>query len=436
MSRTTKVIIVLSILILGSGGGAAAVFAQGNTWVGSSLIRVVETAPWRLGFLRINAAVELLNSGYDSDVYYGYLEEASPDLTLTAGLPIQIWAPLSKKVVLEFTDNPQYLFFLDTRRERAFNNSFAGNIHFAFERFYLRGGGSLSNVRRRLSPELDINVRERVDSVNGLALWQSSRKASLAVIYEGASYDYGDAEFGGASISETLNRTEHSIDLVAYIQATPRLRLFTNGQYGRYDFPAGLPLERDARSLGIYAGFEFTPREGEVLSLARIDGRVSLGYIRLEMDSPSIRDAAGISGEVNLSAMPLRRTTVRAVFSRGFQFSVFSGTNYYLQTTYGGGVSRQLSNRISLSYDLVFGGSEYPEAEDGEGPVPGYRYRTHSAVLSIGLAPRLTLSLIGTLGRRTIVQTDSTRNRNFFGFNLVYGAPIGRVAVPMAALSR
>ena len=178
--------------------------AQGNTWVGINLEQMVNAARIRLGALRLNASLELTNAGYDSDVYYGYLEEAVPDYTFSAGLPVQVLLPLSKKVVLDVSDTPQYLFYLDTERERAWNNSFQGSIHFALDEIYLQAGLESTNVRRRLSPELDVNVREKRDGLNGLALWQLSRMTSLALIYGGTEYSYTDAEFLGENISDRL----------------------------------------------------------------------------------------------------------------------------------------------------------------------------------------------------------------------------------------
>ena len=154
---------------------------------------MVDAARFRLGALRLNAAFEIRNAGYDSDVYYGYLEEAVPDFTLSAGLPVQVLLPLGKKAVLEVSDAPQYLFYLDTPRERAWNNTLQGAIHLALDDIYLQAGGEMANVRRRFSPELDANVRERTEGLNGLALWQLSRKTSLAVLYGGTEYRYSDA---------------------------------------------------------------------------------------------------------------------------------------------------------------------------------------------------------------------------------------------------
>jgi hypothetical protein len=64
-----------------------------------------------------------------------------PDFTLSAGVPIQILLPVSKKIVLDLTDYPQYMFYLDTERERGWNNVFQG-------RFMSPWNGSTSKGRR------------------------------------------------------------------------------------------------------------------------------------------------------------------------------------------------------------------------------------------------------------------------------------------------
>ena len=248
--------------LLGSPGFMA---AQGNTWVGINLEQMVNAARIRLGALRLNAAFELRNAGYDSDVYYGYFEEAVPDYTFSAGLPVQVLLPLSKKVVLEVSDTPQYLFFLDTERERAWNNTFQGAIHFALDEIYIQAGGESANVRRRFSPELDVNVREKRDGLNGLALWQLSRMTSIALIYGGTEYSYSDAELLGTNIAEMLDRREDFFDFVTYVQPGPRTRIFVDGQFGTYKFTAMEAGNRDATSYAVFGGIEFIPRTGEVL---------------------------------------------------------------------------------------------------------------------------------------------------------------------------
>ncbi len=274
--KLSSALVISAVLacLLGSPGFMA---AQGNTWVGINLEQMVNAARFRLGALRLNASLELTNAGYDSDVYYGYFDEAVPDYTFSAGLPVQILLPLSKKVVLEVSDTPQYLFFLDTQRERAWNNTFQGALHLALDEIYIQAGGRSANVRRRFSPELDVNVREKTNGLNGLALWQLSRMTSLALIYEGAEYRYSDAEYLGTNISELLDRREDFFDFVTYVQPGPRTRLFADGQFGTYRFAATEAANRNAKSYAFFGGVEFIPRTGEVLQRIGARGTAAFG---------------------------------------------------------------------------------------------------------------------------------------------------------------
>jgi hypothetical protein len=413
-------------------------YGQGNTWAGTSLAQMVEAAKRRMGLLRINAALELNNVGYDSDVYYGYTAEPIPDYAFSAGLPIQVLLPVNKSVVLDIFDRPQYVFYLDTKRERAWNNMFRGQFHFALERIYIQAGGGLANVRQRMSPELNINVREKSNNLNGIVLWQASRETSFALLYGGTKHDYGDAEFGGTNLAETLNRRDDYFDFISYLQPNPRVRFYVDGQYGRYSFTEAASTFKDARSYGLFGGLDFIAREEGASRVGGIQGSASLGYMSFNILDPGQVDGSGFAGDVRLSVGVMRLTTARVLFSRRFQFSAYSGATYYVSTAYGAGISRLLSRRASLSYDLSFGRSSYPKgktAEDTPG-IGNFRYTTHAASFNIMLSHNLAFTLLGTFGRRLIDESGQARNRNFIGFNLVYGVATGTISAPTGGLSR
>lgn len=423
--------LVSGLWLFGSPGKLC---GQGNTWAGESLAQMVEAARWKLGFLRVNAALELNNVGYDSDIYYGYLDDPVDDFTLSAAVPVQVLCPVTKRLVLDVYDSPQYLFYLDTDRERAWNNTFRSQVHLALARFYIQAGGGSSSVRQRLSPELNINVRQKEDSLNATLLWQTSQEVSLALLGGAVRYDYGDAEFGGTSIAEALNRKESSLALVAYIQPNPRIRFSLDGRTETYVFTEEGTDARDARSYGIFGGFELIPREGEIVQAARLQGSLSLGYMRLDMKDPQSVDGSGLAGEVNLSAAFLRRTTARINYSRGFQFSVFSGAQYLVATAYGAGITRLFSRHAFLSYDLSIGKGSYPEGGTGGGTPHEFTYTMHSVTLNTTLARNLTMRFFGMVGRRASSEAGLAGNRSFFGFSLVYGAPPQSVSAPASRM--
>lgn len=426
-------------LVIWFFGATGEAYAQGNTWVGVGLTRMIEGARWRFGVLRVNAAFTLANAGYDSDIYYGYLGDPVPDFTLAASIPVQLLLPVGKKMAFEIYDNPEYVFYLDTDGERAWNNTFRGQVHFAMNRLYVLAGASLSNVRQRMSPELSINVRLKQERLNGTMLLQVSRSTSLALIYGGTEYDYGDAEFGGVRLAETQNRREGFLDLITYIQSNPRIRLFFNGQFGKYKFTETISAFRDAQSYGVFGGLDFVPGEAGSSRPGGMEGRIGLGYMRLDINDPERIDGSGFAGNASISIGFMEKTTGRVFFSRGYEFSIFSGSTFYISTSYGAGITRLLSRRASLSYDLSFGLSKYPEDGVVEGGLPAgtrNRYTTHIFNLSIMLARHLTIAFIGTLGKRVPDEFTQARNRNFFGFGLVYGSAISAMPTPSSAMAR
>lgn len=437
MNRRLVVLGAGIVLVIWHFFAPVAVFGQGNTWVGTSLAQMVEAARWKIGAFRINAALELTNVGFDTDIYSGYLGEAIPDYTFSASLPVQVLLPLGKKVVLDLFDSPQYVFYLETEKERAWNNIFRGDIHFALERFYIQAGGGLSNVRQRLSPELNINIREKEDSLNGTLLWQASREISMALLYRGARYDYGDAEFGGTNIAETLNRKENYIDLIVYLQPSSKIRLFIDGQYGTAAFKESASSFKDTKSYGIYGGLAFVPPESGARPIDPLQGSISLGYKRFNIIDPLLSDGSGFVGAVEISAGLFKRTTGRAFFSRNFAFSAYSSGTFYLSTTYGVGLSRRLSRRATFFYDLSFSRGSYPEAESGGIPSgQSYRYTTHNFRISAQLARNLEVSFLGLFSRRAIGDPVVFRNRNFYGISMTYGFAAGSISAPVGGLAR
>lgn len=399
-------------------------FGQGETWPGANLAQKYESARWRLGFLRVNAALVLSNVGYDSDVYYGYGVETSPDYTFSAGTPVQVLVPVSKKILIDVSDRPEYQFYLDAQRLRAWNNTFSGQVHFALRKVYIQAGGGLSNIQRRMSSELEIDVRQKTDSLRGLVLWQLSRGVALAASYGRAKFDVGEAEYGETNLGERLNRTGDQLDLFAYVQPSARIRLLLNGQYGTYRFTEEAARLRDANSYGLFAGLEFVPGAEPLGEAADLQGSVSLGYMRFDIIDPRFFDGSGFAGEAGVSARLMKRTQGRFFLSRGFQFSIYAGSTFYLSTSYGGGISYLLSRTVTLSYDLTLGTNSYPVAEaGGDVALSGIRNRRteHALSLDVKLARHLQITFLGRLSQRRHGAADQARNRNFLGFNLVYG---------------
>jgi hypothetical protein len=415
-----------------------AAFGQGSTWAGVGLARMVETAMWKAGSLRVNADLEIRDAGYDSDIYYGFAGYSVPDGTIATSFPFQLLFSLNKTVVLDFFDIPRYDFYLDTKSERAWNNTFHGQIHFALAKVYLRLGGGYANNRQRLSQELYVNIREKTSRLDAFALWQASRAASFAVVFDRVNFDYGNAEFGGMDLAETLNRRVDSLEFVTFLQPDPRFRFFLDGQYGDYVFTAVSSQFKNTRSYALFGGFVSIIQEDSPDRTGRIVGSARLGYMKFDVRDIGQIDGSGLVGDVDLTAGIFRLTTARIFYSKGFQFSVFSGATFFVDQSYGIGINRSFSRRTSLSYDLTFGQNSYPRAAaDGEA-FSGvlYRFTTHRMSLSKTLSRYLRISLTGTLGRRVTAETGQAWKRYLIGVSLDFGTPINPISTPIGGLLR
>jgi hypothetical protein len=415
------------------------VFAWGNTWMGLLLGEAVNRAGGRVGAFRYNTTLHVFNAGYDSDIYFGMLDNPVPDYTLTLGVSVQVFLPLKQKAVFDISDSPQYVYYLRTDQERALNNTFVGNVHFVFDRVYAQAGSKLSNVKQLLSSELNMYVRLKEDDVSGLIFWQASGRTSFALQYQRSKYNYENLTTGFPNISESLNRTESVCDIIAYLQQQSRVRFNLQGQYGSYIFEREVSRFRDCRSYGVYAGVGFLPPAGGLEGQASgTRGSARLGYMRLNILDPLRKDYSGLAGDIGVSLRIIKLTALRLFFSRGPRFSVYSDQAYYVQTAYGAGLGRSLSKRVLFTYDLAYGRNDYPSGEvnDGdEGLRSVDRYLTHAFRLNFLMRRNLELSLLANLGRRNSqLAPRPVSDHTFIGLSLTYGYAAGRIYLPTGPL--
>ena len=419
-------------------------FGWGDTWMGSALELAVNAAHSRLGPLMYDAAFLIDHAGHATDIYYGSTPNAVPDFTFTTGPSLHLLLPVEKKVVFDFYELPQYVFFLDTKGQRTLNNTFAGLVHFVLDKFYFQAGGGLIDVKERLSTELNINVRRKEDALNGLALWQISKGASLALQFRRTTFNYENftPEFTPevGNIGQQLDRTETYINVKTYLEQHARLRFYLDGEYGSYEFTDPASSFKNSRSYSIFGGVDFLPPAGGYEGqTSGVRGSINLGYKSMDFLNPLQRGYSGLAGNTAVSWGIIKLTAIHAFFSREPQFSVYSGVAYYLRTTYGAGLSRSITKKILFTYDFFYARNDYPSTAASGGSLLQNevdRYTTHSFRLNFGLMKDLEFSLLADLGRRNskIALRPVSRN-DFIGFSLIYGYPSGVLSLPARPLS-
>jgi hypothetical protein len=208
----------------------------GNTWLGTQLERIFNDARGKIGSLKYNASLQLLNAGYDSDIYFGSALKAVPDYTFTVGPHLRLFVPLAKGLLLDISETPQYAFFLRSDHDRALNNSFRGQLHLALDRLYFQAGGRLVNAKERISTELNIHLRHREDDLTGMSFWQISERTALALQYRSFQFEYEPPAEGSLNVGTNLNRMERYLNATAYLQQVARSRFYVEAEYGTFAF--------------------------------------------------------------------------------------------------------------------------------------------------------------------------------------------------------
>jgi len=416
VSRENLIPIILLIFGMAVFLGKPPVGA-GETWRGEELKRQVKEAWLKFGPFRINTVLFLSNAGYDTNVYHSP-DNPVKDYWLTIGPGFTFYLPLKKRIIFTIYESPQYVYFMETKRERTWNNYFNGQVNFIFNKFFLTAGIGDSDARERWNTEIDIRPRRKEDRVHGSVLWQASRRTSFSLGYRKIKYDYENLFYERFNLKDRLNREETYMNFTGFYQLSFRMRFFLDAEYGIFNFENPSSF-RDSKSYSVYGGFEFSP-------FGRIRGRVKLGYKFFDSLALERKDYSGIVGDTNVSVRLSRYLNFRAAYRRDVQFSLWYNNTYFLESGYGGGASVYLLKNIRLDYDYSLGRNTYPEEQflSGENLYFNKKRQDEYKVHSVGIYFRLKKDIgVGVTASRWMRESNIYMNdsrRDFVGLNLTY----------------
>jgi len=407
-------------------------FAQSTNWMANAVLGLFKNAPWKLGPVRAYRSFSINNLGYDSDIYYGFQDKEYPDFTFNAGPAFQWLAPLKKLIIFDSYQSLQGAFYTENEKERTFNFRTSNQVHFLFKKAYGKTAFSYNNTRRRFSPELILNIREEQIAWDGLFLWQFSKFGAVAWKLSTSRFNYRNAEYEGISLDQELNRRELYADTFLYFQPNPKFRFFLDGQIGFYNFRYLESKIKDSRSYALLGGLEFTPETSP--TRATLEGGFNIGYMYLDPKSPEYQDASDIVGNGHITLNLSRSLSLNGYYARGFSVSIYSALLHYLNTTYGGGFTFRLSNKVSLTNNITFGQAEYPLEREGQETAPTYKFTTLSANIGIRLGKEWNFNIFGNLSQRKVLPAERKLNRYFIGLSLTFGSVPGENALPIPSL--
>ncbi|MFW6140807.1 MAG: hypothetical protein ACOC5S_05585 [Acidobacteriota bacterium] len=385
--------------------------------------QILEQTRWMIGPFRIFPQFRLTNIGYDGNVYYGREgDEPVTDYTATFSPEVTAYLLFRDYFIFSFTENPEYVYYLEEARERRWNHNFSPEFKWLLlSRIVLGGSYSYQNRRHRATSEFDVRANELRKAYRGSVFYETPRQTSFGFNYRKEDISYEDVDYGGEEIylSRILNRQETTYEGEVYYQVFSSSFFFINGGYTEYEFENVDAQWRDSYSRQFYTGLRFP-------LLGRINGQISIGYKEL---IPREEDVTGFSGLVGDSWIDYRMRILRfrAEYRRDSRFSYWTNNVYYVEDRYVGGISFYMTRFLRLDYTYNYGEGHYPEKELVRKPDGTYEelkrediYTTHTLGFAVRLIENTGIGVNVIWWERDSNVPYADRDRMFIGGYLTY----------------
>jgi len=382
------------------------------------LDQIVKKTRWQVGPFRIYPTIELKNIGYDDNVYY-QREEDNPvsDLTATISPEVKVHVLYRNFLILSLTENPVYVFYLEQKRERRWNNTFSPEFRLLFlNRFVVSGTYLFRNRRWRASSEFDVRANELRESLEGSLFYETARRTSFGISASSEKISYEDITLPGEEIylSRLLNREEKSGHFEFYYGIFSEVFIFITGGYTEHNFEHPESRWRDSYSYRVYSGIRFP-------LLGKVRGTFSLGY---KKHVPRSKEKKGFSGLVGKTSLDFRikRFIFRLQYDRDNHFSYSTENVFFMEDRYGTGISFYLTRFLRLDYNYSYGKLNYPELttiEFLDGSFEEIKrkdvYKTHAVGFVVRIIKNIGIGLIVNFWERSSNYYWAGRNRTFIG---------------------
>ncbi|MFO7979923.1 MAG: outer membrane beta-barrel protein [Candidatus Aminicenantes bacterium] len=419
MKRLILFILFIGIILISSGW----VYGQGHQPFESQWQSVLNQTVWRVGPFYLVPRIKLNNIGYDANVYREREEdEPITDYTATFSPELTAYLLVGHSIILSFRENPEYVFYLNTERERRWNHIYSPEIRWKIlNRFVLGGKYEYSNRRFRFSSEVDFRVNTFVKKYEGSLFYETGRQSSLGVRYSHQNFTYQDVDIPEADYPffSRLSRDEDEISGELYYQVLSDSFFFIRGGYTQYRFLEVEAAWRDSDSSQVYAGLQFP-------LLGRMRGNLSLGYKSFMPLAEDRDDFSGLVGEADLEYR-MRLFRLRAGYTRDSRFSYWTEALYFIENRIKGGLSFYLSPSLRLDYDYTYGENDYLEEVFWRGPegelILTQRqdiYTSHTLGVAVRVLRDIGIALNLNYWKRDTNIYYGTRYWWFVGGSLVY----------------
>lgn len=418
MKKASSALIYIFSLCLFLSSMSHSLYGQGYLSFRSEQRQIADRAKWRIGPFRIFPAIQFRNIGYDDNVYFNQ-EGDNPvsDYTGTISTQISVYLLFRDWLILSFSENPWYVYYVKEKRQRALNNSFSPGFRLLFlNRFVISGSYQYQRAKRRATREFDVPAFEEVKGYGGRIFYETARRTSFGFSGSISDISYEDTAQPGQETSfyRYLNREVKNGNFEFYYRIFSESSFFMSIGYTDYTFKNIESRGRNSYSYQVYSGIQFP-------LIGRMRGTLSLGYKKLQ---PRIRDRKGFSGLVGNTSLDFRTGLFgfRLQYKRDSRFSFRPGNTYFIENIYGSGISFYLTQFLRLDYYFSYGEGNYPEVTSLRMPDGSYKeikwkdiYRTHSVGFVIRVIRNTGIGLTVNFFERDSNYYRARRNRMFIG---------------------
>lgn len=309
----------------------------------------------RFGPLRLFPVIQISELGYDSNVYYSENRVVS-DFVATPSPSLKAYMLFGSTVIMSFTENPEYNFFVKESQLRAFTNSYSAALRLRLPGgFVLSGSYDDSSHIRRAYDELEGRIKDKGRGLKLNAFWETWRGTSLGVAYSETDYTY--AGLGGDDTEEGYNLTLDRTEKTGYAEFDYRIftqsYLFLRAGVSKYEFDYAVSAWRDSKAYKAVAGLRL-PLTG------RARGSLTIGWKKFMPDSPDRKVFSSLVGDGSVD-FRIGRFGLNAGYVRDIYFSYLDQAFYYVENRVKGGLSFYLTEFLRIDYNKSYSRMSYPE---------------------------------------------------------------------------
>lgn len=322
---------MLCVLGLGLGTGAAA--AQDE-------IAAARQAPLHFSGIYMTPALQLKELGVDSNVFNRNGEQ-TPDFSMTLSPGVDLAVPFARRALVTSHVDVDLIYYAHYANQRSINPNLSLRAKGFLQRMTLFGEGQYLNSRQRLNQEIDARARRLETGVGAGIDVRVLPKLALSVSARAGRTDYADAQFfRDVDLRQSLAEDVSSASAAVNFRWTPLTTFVVRGDAQRDRFLFS-PV-KNSDSYRITPGVELKPR-------ALISGSAYVGFRQFTPQNALVPRFSGAVAALALRYTLRSATAVTATLDRDVQYSYLESEPYYVSTSVGLRIRRQLAGAFDAT---------------------------------------------------------------------------------------